>query len=88
MMALRWPIFHNELLRQTPYRTIISLPLQSPQRERFGALDLYSTDDDALSDLIVDQLCTEVADRDRGTPLRPTPHQPPTPRPCARLAEQ
>jgi hypothetical protein len=62
MMALRWPVFHHELLQQTPYRTIISLPLQSPQQERFGALDLYSTDDDAFSDLIVDQLSTEVAD--------------------------
>jgi len=62
VMALRWPVFYQELVSQTPYRTIVSVPLQSPQQERFGALDLYSTDDNAFSDLILDEICTEVAD--------------------------
>jgi hypothetical protein len=42
-MAQRWPTFHTELLAQTPFRSIISLPLRGPDHCRFGAIDLYST---------------------------------------------
>lgn len=62
LMSDRWPIFYQELLRQTPYRTIASIPLHSKQRERFGALDLYSDDEDGLSDLVLAQVTTHVAD--------------------------
>lgn len=61
MMASRWPVFHQELLRQTPYRTIVSLPLQSHQR-LFAALDLYSTDEVAFAHLALDEIQAEVAD--------------------------
>lgn len=37
-------MFHHELAAQTPYRSVASFPLMSRQRQRFGALDLYSTD--------------------------------------------
>jgi len=62
VMSARWPIFHQELLRQTPYRTIASIPLQSKQHERFGALDLYSDDEDGLGQLVLDQVIEHVAD--------------------------
>jgi hypothetical protein len=62
MMAARWPMFYAELLRQTPYRTVTSVPLQSRQQKRFGALDLYSTDDDTGSAMALEQLCAEVGD--------------------------
>ena len=45
-MAGTWPMFHHEFVAQTPYRSVASFPLRSPQHERFGALDLYSTDPD------------------------------------------
>ncbi len=61
-MAIRWPIFHRELVRQTSYRAIVSFPLQSKDREHFGALDLYAVDSDAFSDLILDQVSAEVAE--------------------------
>jgi hypothetical protein len=62
LMATRWPLFHNELLHQTPYRTIASIPLKSREQERFGALDLYLTDDDGFSDRALEQLVSEIAD--------------------------
>lgn len=62
VMAARWPVFHQELLRQTPYRTIVSVPLQSERRGRFGALDLYSTETGGFSELMLDRICAEVAD--------------------------
>jgi hypothetical protein len=43
-MASSWPVFHQELLAQTPYRSIASFPLSTRRRNRCGALDLYSTD--------------------------------------------
>jgi hypothetical protein len=46
-MARTWPVFHHEFVTQTPYRSVASFPLLTPQRHRFGALDLYSTDPDA-----------------------------------------
>lgn len=45
-MADQWPVFHLQLVAQTPYRAIASIPLRSPRLPRFGALDLYSTDPD------------------------------------------
>jgi len=41
-MAARWPVFHQELLRQTPFRSIASFPLLARNgATRLGALDLY-----------------------------------------------
>ena len=41
-MAARWPMFYHELLAQTPFRSVASIPLKSSQLRRFGALDLYT----------------------------------------------
>jgi len=62
VIANRWPLFHRELLRQTPYRAVASFPLQSNQHRRFGALDLYALDGEVLSDLMLDQITIEIAD--------------------------
>lgn len=43
-MASRWPVYYEELVAQTPFRSVASFPLASRHRPRFGALDLYSTD--------------------------------------------
>lgn len=43
-IAVRWPMFHREFVTQTPFRSVVSLPLLSRrQRLRYGALDLYLT---------------------------------------------
>ena len=61
-MAARWPMFHRELLAETPFRSVASIPLKSTQLRRFGALDLYSTDSDALQRLSLDEVSTNIAD--------------------------
>lgn len=40
----RWPVFHDELLRRTPFRGVVSLPLPDGMAG-IGALDLYFTRD-------------------------------------------
>jgi hypothetical protein len=61
-MAERWPMFHRELLTQTPFRSVASIPLNSSQPRRFGALDLYATDADALQRLNLREVSVNVAD--------------------------
>ena len=43
-IATRWPIFGQEFLVQTPYRSVASLPLRTLDGVRVGALDLYCVD--------------------------------------------
>jgi len=57
-LADRWPMFHQELTEQTPFRSVASLPLQQPGRVPFGALDLYSAQPDANH---LHQLATDTA---------------------------
>jgi hypothetical protein len=61
-MAARWPMFHRELLAQTPFRGVASIPLQSNRLRRFGALDLYSTDADGLARLNLSEVSRNIAD--------------------------
>jgi len=45
LLQARWPLFRRELVRQTPFRSVATVPLQLPEdRRRLGAVDLYSTD--------------------------------------------
>jgi hypothetical protein len=62
LMATRWPLFHRELLEQTPFRSIASLPLNSVNHQRLGALDLYSTDSHFVVPARVADITTKVAD--------------------------
>ena len=43
-MKQRWPVFFARLVAATPYRSVMSVPLQVAGEPPFGALDLYSTD--------------------------------------------
>lgn len=63
-LAQRWPLFHSELLEQTPYRSVVSLPLLAPRGGRLGALDLYSTDPEPMDPSLLQSL-----DEGIGTPM-------------------
>lgn len=61
-LGRRWPAFWDELVRLTPYRGVVSLPLPD-QLEGLGALDLFFTrSDDVLGLSLADSLAvtTEV----------------------------
>ena len=51
LAALRrtWPVFTSQLTLLTPYRSVTSLPLSSPEEGPFAAVDLYSTDPDGAA---------------------------------------
>ena len=61
-IAERWPMFHREFLAKTPFRGVASIPLKSARLQRSGALDLYSTDSEALLRLNLNEICTNIAD--------------------------
>jgi len=61
-LAARWPLFHRELHRQTPFRSVASLPLQNLHQHGLGALDLYSEDPDAFSSAWLQQVNVDVGD--------------------------
>jgi hypothetical protein len=60
-MAKEWPIFHHELLAQTPFRAVAALPLALPGEWPFGALDLYLKDSDPDPRLMQDDVSHELA---------------------------
>lgn len=62
-LAGRWPVFHTELVRQTPFRSIASLPIRLPDGPPLGAVDLYSQDASAAPFAVIPQVGMEVADQ-------------------------
>ena len=60
-MAKQWPMFHRELVAQTPIRAVASMPLKSSRLRRFGALDLYATDSEKLRQLSLNEVSTHIA---------------------------
>lgn len=44
-LTTRWPVYGEELVRQTPFRSAASVPLSTADGTVFAALDLYATDD-------------------------------------------
>lgn len=56
VLAKRWPLFHSELLEQTPYRSVASVPLLTAQGGRLGALDLYSTNPEPMEESLLHTL--------------------------------
>jgi hypothetical protein len=76
----RWPAFHDELIRRTPYRSIASLPLQITT-DLPGAIDLYFRDPTAACSVDLDvasHAAGYVADtlRATSTPVVPSIHTP------------
>ena len=62
-MAHRWPTFHRELWEQTPFRSVAALPLRVAPHPPFGALELYSTDDEIDPSLLEEQVRADVVDQ-------------------------
>jgi hypothetical protein len=60
-MAARWPVFHAELVRQTPYRSVAALPLIPRTGRRLGALDLYLTGTEPMEPQLLFQLAGSIA---------------------------
>jgi hypothetical protein len=75
-LSRRWPAFYDELIRQTPYRSIASLPLTiTPKLD--GAIDLYFADpagafdvDLGLAAVVADQIVSAL--RATSTPTMPS----------------
>jgi hypothetical protein len=61
-MAAKWPVFSQEFLTQTPYRSVASVPLRVDDSRMVGALDLYSTRSEQLDLDFVGEIGAEVAD--------------------------
>ena len=74
-IAARWPVFHAELIAQTPFRSVASLPVRwGEPAEPVAALDLYLTSPDApsprllsggIADTIAEILFTSTATIER-----------------------
>jgi hypothetical protein len=74
-IADRWPVFHAELIAQTPFRSVASLPVRWGEgAEPVGALDLYLTSPDApcprllsggIAETIAEMLFTSTATAER-----------------------
>ena len=62
-LSLRWPVFHTELVRQTPFRSIASLPIRLPSGQGLGAVDLYSRDEQGAPFAAVPHAGPEIADQ-------------------------
>lgn len=60
-IAASWPTFSEAFLAQTSYRSVASVPLRSAGGMRMGALDLYSTDPQPLSQDILKDIELSVA---------------------------
>lgn len=65
-MAARWPRYHQELRRQTPFRAVASLPLRVGGQPPVGALDLYSADATLHPGALAAEVQTGIADQISG----------------------
>ncbi len=61
-MASQWPMFHRELVAETPIRAVASIPLKSARLRRTGALDLYATSPQQLQRLSLQEVSANIAD--------------------------
>lgn len=61
VVAARWPVFHAELVRQTPYRSVAALPLIPGNGRRLGALDLFMTGSEPMDAQLLAQLAGSIA---------------------------
>lgn len=59
-MASTWPVFHQEFVAQTPYRSACSVPLLPDRGRRLGALDLYLTTPEAMEPQLLFSLSASV----------------------------
>lgn len=59
-MGQRWPLYCRELIAQTPFRSVVSLPLAWPDRRPFLALDFYLTSSEPDTSLLQDPVRGEI----------------------------
>lgn len=59
-IAHRWPLFHRELLAQTPYRSVSSIPLLPDRGHRLGVLDLYLTTPEPMEPQLLFSLSASI----------------------------
>src|SRR6195952_1008533 len=62
VMARRWPTFHSELVGRTPFRSILSLPLDQPHLGGNAAMDLYYEESDRALDAVQLEDVQDAAD--------------------------
>jgi hypothetical protein len=61
-IAASWPVFHHQLIKQTPYRSVVSIPLLARNGvTRLGALDLYLVMREAAPHFFVSQVTRAIA---------------------------
>ncbi len=60
-IARRWPVYWDELLRLTPFRSVASVPLSVHDELVIGALNLYASGTDLRSTLALDDVADDVA---------------------------
>lgn len=60
-LTVRWPVYGEELLKRTPFRSVASVPLSTPDGDVFAALDLYAEDDHLSHRLDVEAIAEHVA---------------------------
>lgn len=58
--ARHWPVYYDDLVRRTPFRSVASFPLRADERP-FGALDLYSSSTELSSTLPLPDIADAVA---------------------------
>lgn len=57
----RWPVYGDELARRTPFRSVASVPLSTPDGEVFAAMDLYADDADLSRRLDLEVLDQQIS---------------------------
>jgi hypothetical protein len=60
-MTTRWPVYGEELTRRTPFRSVASVPLSTPDGEVFAALDVYAEDEHLSQRLDLDAVRKHIA---------------------------
>ena len=60
-MTTRWPVYGEELLRKTPFRSVAAVPLSTPDGEVFAALDLFAKDEHLSRRLDLDAVSRHIA---------------------------
>lgn len=61
-IAARWPMFYHHFVSQTPYQSVVSVPLFARDGDtRLGALDLYLVIREAAPDFFVSQVARCIA---------------------------
>jgi hypothetical protein len=61
-LSTEWPVYCSELVSQTSFRSVASLPIRLPDGYRLGAVDLYSDDPQGGAFTAIPEVGLEFAD--------------------------